>query len=49
MKPVNKKATVKATNPEAYLYEKAKKDKKVTDTDLFIMNKKREKEKKKSK
>ena len=49
MKPVNKKATIKAMNPEAYLYEKEKKDKKITDKDLFIMDKKREKPKKKNK
>jgi hypothetical protein len=47
MKPINKKALTKAVGPEAYLYEKEKKDKKVTDKDLFVMTMKRETSKKK--
>ena len=32
-----KKNQIKAPAPEAYLYETPKKDKKVTDKDLFVM------------
>jgi len=49
MKPLKKQITLKAVNPEAYLHEPEKKDRKVTDKDLFIMDKKREKPKKKNK
>jgi hypothetical protein len=48
MKPLKKQITLKASAPEAYLYEPEKKDKKVTDKDLFVMNKKREMDKKKN-
>ena len=48
MKPLKKQITLRAVNPEAYLYEKEAKEKKVTDADLFVMGK-REKPKKKNK
>jgi hypothetical protein len=48
MKPLKKQITLKASAPDAYLYEPEKKDKKVTDADLFVMSvKKREKKKNK--
>jgi hypothetical protein len=31
--------TIKGKAPDAYLYEPEKKDKKVSDKDLFVMNK----------
>jgi hypothetical protein len=37
-----KPKVIKAPAPEAHLYEKPKKDRKVTDKDLFIMTMKRE-------
>ena len=37
-----KPKVIKAPAPEAHLYEKPKKDRKVQDKDLFVMNKKRE-------
>jgi len=49
MKPLKKQITLKASAPDAYLHEPDKKDKKVTDKDLFVMNKKREMNKKKNK
>jgi hypothetical protein len=33
---------IKAPCPDAHLYEKPKKDRKITDKDLFVMNKKRD-------
>ena len=47
MDKLKKKATVKAKAPESYLYEKSKKEKKVTDKDLFVMTLKRENKNKK--
>jgi len=35
--------TIKGKAPEAYLYEPEKKDKKVTDKDLFVMIKREKK------
>jgi hypothetical protein len=35
--------TIKGKAPEAYLYAPEKKDKKVTDKDLFVMTAKKEK------
>ena len=35
--------TIKGKAPEAHLYEPEKKDKKVTDKDLFVMNKREKK------
>lgn len=49
MEPLKKPKIVKAPAPDAHLYEKPKKDRKVTDKDLFVMNKKRETTKKKNK
>ena len=48
MKPLKKQITLKASAPDAYLHEPDKKEKKVTDADLFVMGK-REKPKKKNK
>ena len=35
--------TIKGKAPDAYLYEPEKKDKKITDKDLFVINKKEKK------
>jgi hypothetical protein len=40
-----KPKVVRATCPDAHLYEKPKKDKKITDKDLFVMTMKRENKK----
>jgi len=42
MDKLKKKASIKAKAPEAYLYEKEKKEKKVQDKDLFVMTIKKE-------
>tara|TARA_R110000868_G_scaffold254073_1_gene510718 strand:- start:398 stop:541 length:144 start_codon:yes stop_codon:yes gene_type:complete len=47
MDKLKKKANVKGKAPESYLYEKTKKEKKVTDKDLFVMSLKRENKNKK--
>lgn len=47
MEQLKKPKTVKAPAPDAHLYVKPKKDRKITDKDLFIMDKKRETTKKK--
>ena len=44
---MKKPKVVRAPGPDAHLYEKQKKDKKVTDKDLFVMSVKREKKNKK--
>lgn len=46
MDKLKKKGTVKAKAPESYLYEKTKKEKKVTDKDLFVMSKRENKKSK---
>lgn len=45
MDSLKKPKIVKARGPDAHLYEKPKKDKKVTDKDLFVMTMKRENKK----
>lgn len=42
MEQLKKPKTVKAPAPDAHLYVKPKKDRKITDKDLFVINKKRE-------
>ena len=42
---LKKPQTVTGKAPEAYLYETAKKDKKVTDKDMFLMRDKKKKSK----
>lgn len=42
MNTLKKPKVIKAPAPDAHLYEKKKKDRKVTDKDLFVMIPKRE-------
>lgn len=42
MDTLKKTKVIKAPAPDAHLYEKSKKDKKITDKDLFVMTSKRE-------
>ena len=47
MDKMKKSKIVKGRAPDAYLYEKEKKDRKPTDKDLFVMTKPRDKKKSK--
>ncbi len=46
---MKKPKVIRAPSADAYLYEKDKKERKVTDKDLFVMKGKEMKKKKKSK
>ena len=47
MDPLKKPKVIRAPAPDAHLYEKPKKDKKLTDKDLFVMTNKRDSKKNK--
>ncbi len=42
MDPLKKPKVIRAKAPDAHLYEKPKKDRKITDKDLFVMTSKRD-------
>ena len=47
MDTLKKPKVIKGPSAEAYLYEKPKKDKKITDKDLFVMTKEKKNNNKK--